>query len=173
MSDPPEERQRWPLLSDALEICERTVNKVYQAADEEAQHYQRNHKIITALAAIFGTAAVLLAIVQLSSFVPGRWSVPSEFVAALIALFAVILGLVASFQRRYLLERHKAERYRLVKFAFLTDSDLWRANPPPRQPSSGPTEPGSRGYRHDDARCTRCLGRARRCPQHTSGEPDG
>jgi hypothetical protein len=36
MSDPPEERQRWPLLSDALEICERTVNKVYQAADEEA-----------------------------------------------------------------------------------------------------------------------------------------
>jgi hypothetical protein len=128
MSDPPGERRQWPPLSGALEVCERTVNKVYQAADGEARHYQRNHKIITALAAICGTAAVLLAIVQLSSFVPGRWPVSAEFVAALIALLAVILGLVASLQRRYLLERHKAERYRLAKFAFLTDPQLWHGN---------------------------------------------
>jgi hypothetical protein len=73
MSDPPDERRRWPLLCDALETCERSVNKVYQTADAEAKHYQRNHKIITVLAAVCGTAAVLLAIVQLASFVPGRW----------------------------------------------------------------------------------------------------
>jgi hypothetical protein len=125
MSDPLEERQRWPLLSDALEVCERTVNKVYQAADAEAQHYQRNHRIITVLAAVFGTGAVLSAIVQLASFVSAGWPLPAEFAAALIAFFAVILGLMASFQRRYLLERHKAERYRLVKFAFVTDPVLW------------------------------------------------
>jgi hypothetical protein len=125
MSDPLEERQRWPLLSDALEVCERTVNKVYQAADAEAQHYQRNHRIIAVLAAVFGTGAVLFAIVQLASFVSGGWPLPAEFAAALIAFFAVILGLMASFQRRYLLERHKAERYRLVKFAFVTDPVLW------------------------------------------------
>jgi hypothetical protein len=125
MSDPPDERRRWPLLYDALEICEHGVNRVYQTADAEAQHYQRSHKIITALAAACGTAAVLLAIVQLASFVPGRWSMSAEFAVALIALFAVILGLVASLQRRYLLERHKAERYRLAKFAFLTDPALW------------------------------------------------
>jgi hypothetical protein len=125
MSDPPDERRRWPLLYDALETCERGVNKVYQTADAEAQHFQRNHRIITALAAVCGTAAVLLAIVQLASFVPGRWPMSAEFAVALIALFAVILGLVASFQRRYLLERHKAERYRLVKFAFLTDPVAW------------------------------------------------
>ena len=72
MADPPDERQQWPLLHDPLELCERTVNKVYRAADAEAQQYQRNHQIITALAAIFGTIAVLLAIVQLSSFVRER-----------------------------------------------------------------------------------------------------
>jgi hypothetical protein len=125
MSDPPGERRRWPRLCDALETCERGVNKVYQTADAEAKHYQRNHRIITALAAVCGTGAVLLAIVQLASFVPGRWPMAVEFTVALIALFAVILGLVASFQRRYLLERHKAERYRLAKFAFLTDPALW------------------------------------------------
>lgn len=63
MADPPDERQQWPVLHDPLELCERTVNKVYRAADAEAQQCQRNHKIIAALAAIFGTTAVLLAIV--------------------------------------------------------------------------------------------------------------
>ena len=127
MADPSDERQRWPLLAEALEVCERTVNKVYRAADAEAQHYQRNHHVITVLAATFGTIAVLLAIVQLSSFVRERvfLTVSGEFVAALIALVAVILGLVASFQRRYLLERHKAERYRLLKFSFLIDPMLY------------------------------------------------
>ena len=130
MADPPDERQQWPLLHDLLELCERTGNKVYRVADAEAQQYQRHHKIITALAAVFGTTAVLLAIVQLSSFVRERGLLPTsgEFVAALIALFAMILGLVASFQRRYLLERHKAERYRLLKFGFLIDPDLYTGN---------------------------------------------
>jgi hypothetical protein len=130
MADPPDERQQWPLLHDPLELCERTVNKVYRAADAEAQQCQRNHRIITAMAAVFGTTAVLLAIVQLSRFVRERGLLPTsgEFVAALIALFAVILGLIAAFQRRYLLERHKAERYRLMKFGFLIDPDLYTGN---------------------------------------------
>ena len=153
MADPLHERQQWPLLHDPLELCERTVNKVYRVADAEAQQYQRNHQSITAPAAVFGTTAVLWAIVQLSSFVRERGLLPTsgEFVAALIALFAVILGLVASFQRRYLLERHKAERYRLLKFGFLIDPDLYTGNEAEARRPDGPLQPRGCGCCGDDA----------------------
>lgn len=126
MTDTAEEQRRWPALQEALALCEDTVNKVYRTADTEAQRCQRHHNLITRLAALCGTVAVLLAILQLSSFAGeyGFLQVSVEFIAALIALFAVVLGLVAAFQRRYLLERHKAERYRLLKFGFLIDPAL-------------------------------------------------
>src|SRR5688500_1182929 len=94
MTDTADDRQRWPALQDALERREDTVNKVYHSADREAQRYQRHHPLITRLAAVFGAAAVLLAILQLSSFAGeyGFLHVSVEFVAAMIALFAVILG---------------------------------------------------------------------------------
>jgi hypothetical protein len=130
MSDSPRDRAHWSALREALEVCETTVNRVYQRADEEARRHQRNHKIVTAVAATVGTIAVLLAILQLARVIdiPSFWLASGEFVVAMIALFAVILGLVASLQRRWLLERHKAERYRLVKFGFLIDPQMWSGN---------------------------------------------
>ena len=48
-----------------------------------------------------------------------------ETVSALAALVAVVLGLFIAFKARWLLERHKAERLRLLKFGFLLDPDVW------------------------------------------------
>jgi hypothetical protein len=130
MSDSPRDRERWPALREALEICERTVNQVYQSADAEARRHQRRHRWVTAFAAVLGTFAVIFAILQLAKYIdiPKFWLASWEFAAAMIALFAVILGVVAALQRRWLLERHKAERYRLAKFGFLIDATMWSGN---------------------------------------------
>jgi hypothetical protein len=55
----------------------------------------------------------------------GEISDTLEPVAALAAFAAVLLGLIVAKLDRWLVERHKAERCRLLKFGFLTDPALW------------------------------------------------
>jgi hypothetical protein len=112
-------------LRDVLTLCRGTVEVSYRKADALALRHQRYHRLLTIIAAVFGTFAVLLAIVQLSGLFPGMWPVQVSGIAAAFALIAVIAGLVSSQQLNWLLERHKAERYRLLKFRFLIDPVLW------------------------------------------------
>ena len=73
---------------------------------------------------------MLLAISQLAFPESTGWlgigDVPTiETVSALAALAAVVLGLLIALKARWLLERHKAERLRLLKFRFLLDPAAW------------------------------------------------
>lgn len=120
-------------LSDALIKCRDVIIKRYNSADTSAMQEQKLHRIITLCAVLFGTVAVLFAILQLLfvilqllHFIPSVvWPMWVEIPAAVLALVAVIRGLSQALQRKWLLERHKAERFRLLKFRSLIDLDLW------------------------------------------------
>jgi hypothetical protein len=125
MHDLPQDMPPNQPLRDALTLCQKTVEPAYRQADALALRHQRYHRLLTITAAVFGTTAVLLAIVQLSDLFPGMWPVQLSGIAVALALIAVITGLVSSQRFNWLLERHKAERYRLLKFRFLIDPVLW------------------------------------------------
>ena len=121
MYDDPSGLEGHGLLATALRVLQKEVSEPYWCCNQEALRLQRWHRAITRLALIAGTTAVLMAILQL----PLRelhwfWlatNVPYiEFVAAVLAAGFVIWGLLQGVQKQWLLERHKAERLRFLKY---------------------------------------------------------
>ena len=130
MIDTPKQMEYWNLLREPLRRCTEVVFTAYERADAAARRHQRRHRLLANFAALFGTTAVLFAIFQLAlpQFVESLdlWSVPTlETLAALAALAAVVLGIMIAGKARWLLERHQAERLRLVKFRFLIGPEIW------------------------------------------------
>lgn len=134
MNDDPEKEiiDRCPALARALGSLGETIFKAYDAADSSALRQQKAHRWAALTVAVFGTLAVVLAILQLalgslpfvsSVLVHSTWL--GEFVAAGLALLVVLVGLWFALQAGWLLERHKAEVLRGHKFRFLADPDLW------------------------------------------------
>jgi hypothetical protein len=121
--------QQWSLLAARLEECRQIVEPVFEKADAAALRHQRKHQWLTKIAAVAGTIAVVWVIMELPWLriePEPKWILTwVEPLAALIALVAVVLGLVVSQLDSWLVERHKAERCRLLKFAFLTDPVIW------------------------------------------------
>jgi hypothetical protein len=77
-------------------------------------------------AAILGTLAVLLATLELSPIKLPHINVEEfEVTTAILAAGAVILGLLLHFKDDWILDRVKAERFRLLKFGFIIDPDSW------------------------------------------------
>ncbi len=135
MHDTPEEMAQWGPLAAALQSCQDIVEPAYQAADHTAVHFQRQHQAITVAAAVFGTFAVLFAILQLPRIISGFVvSIPvAEGITAAIAFIAVLLGIFTLRQVRWMFLRHKAERFKFLKFHFLIDPHLWGADPDERE----------------------------------------
>jgi len=125
MEDSKEDLAHFQPLSDILTGCHKILFRRYKKSDKAAIRHQKHHRRLTIIAAVCGTIAVLFAIVQLSGLFLFPWPMWVEALAALITLVAVILGLEQSRHPRWLLERHKAERYRLLKFRALIEPALW------------------------------------------------
>lgn len=125
MIDADKELPAHPRLREAIQYSSVTLLTHYGEADYRALNQQKWHRRMAALAAVLGTLAVLLALVELSHLIPGSLPAGVEIVAVVIAAAAVVLGGLLSFQRHWLLERHKAERCRLLKFGFITDPEFW------------------------------------------------
>jgi hypothetical protein len=123
--DTEEELSLYRPLRDVLIFCRDAFFSIYKEADKKAERNQWHHNILTIFAAVFGTIAVLFAIVQLSGFFPTPWPMWVEVIAAIIALLAVLIGWAQARQKQWLLQRHKAERLRLLKFRLLIHPDLW------------------------------------------------
>ena len=112
-------------LADALVYCRELLLPLYYAANRGAMKDQKTYRIISAVAVSCGTVAVLFAIVQLSGLLRAPWPLWTEVFAALSAVVAVVLGLMLSKQSAWLLQRNKAERFRLLKFGSIIDPRLW------------------------------------------------
>lgn len=128
MEDTPDELRRWPHLHRALQACGEAILPIYLKADDAAIRHQRWHRWLTLAAALFGTITVLAGILQLSRLVNPAWPLGVEVAAALFAVFAVLLGVLSLRQKQWLLERHKAEQCRLLKFRFLIDPAIWQSS---------------------------------------------
>jgi hypothetical protein len=127
MFDSTEDLVRYRPIAGALETLDGILGTTYDVADKGAIRHQKHHRALTLLAAVFGTAAVLFAIAHLSGIFPAPWPMWVEVLAATVATCAVLLGVVQAQHMQWLLQRHKAERCRLLKFRFLIDPGLWSA----------------------------------------------
>jgi len=135
MHDASEEMAQWKPLAAALQSCQDVVEPAYRAADRTAMHFQRQHQLITISAAVAGTVAVLFAILQLPSIIRGFVvSFPiAEGITAAIAFVAVLLGIFTLRRVGWMFLRHKAERFKFLKFRFLIDPRLWGADADERE----------------------------------------
>src|SRR5215208_3978926 len=133
IDDSPEDYDLWPNLAPILRECEVTISAAYHREDAAAKRYQSRYRRLVFIAALCGMLAVIFAIMQLSdllSALPPYWVSGGEVLAATVAVVAVIFGLWATFAKKWILEREKAERCRFLKFTFLINPDLWSGVPP-------------------------------------------
>lgn len=142
MHDSPEDLQRYPSLANPLESCRR-IEEEFNRADGRAVAFRRAHRWMTHGAALSATVAVATAIVALCYYPIGfdsqpfapKW-LPSRHVMSLIELWSagvaivvVIFGWIGQFKEKWLLWRHQAESYRLLRYRFLIHPAVWRGAP--------------------------------------------
>ena len=130
-------------LEELLRLWNRLVREElgtvqsFPAYDRQAQVQQIWHQGMVIFAAITGTAAVLLAILQMARAELFRAIFAvfeyGELVAAVAALVAVAVGLSIRFHTRWQLLRMKAEQYRFVKFHMVLHALAWLARTPAKR----------------------------------------
>lgn len=119
----------WPpeLSGDTIAELDKArfaISAVYESSNRSAGIHLILHKIIATAIAVCGTGAVALAILQLYEQTEHPRLAMTELVLACIASLAVFVGVGAAFMRRWLVQRHRAERCRFLKFDFLLEIAL-------------------------------------------------
>jgi hypothetical protein len=122
----------FPRLKGAIEFLDHELRPAYERADANAMRHQATHRRVAKLAIASGGLAIGFAIIQLALLqtVPGWAGIVAwvEAVAVLAGVFAVALGLWARFDRNWLLQRHIAERLRMLKFRSLGRHEVWKGD---------------------------------------------
>ncbi len=115
-------------LHAALEWLEEKVTRPWRLADQKALRSQSHHRLLARAAIVTGTAAIVLAVVQLSiKQTSPKWigaALVLEAIAVAAAFVAVIVGLTAKYNHQWLSQRHLAELLRMLKFSAL--EEIWR-----------------------------------------------
>jgi hypothetical protein len=126
MRDSSAEIAYWAPLE--LEAC-RPLADAFDVVDAAALVHQRWHRRWTFAAAVFGGLAVLCAIWELGF---GQLYPAAEqplFVIEAVALLATAASLLTGWRQgrknEWLLNRHKAEMYRLARFEFVIHPEVW------------------------------------------------
>jgi hypothetical protein len=117
-------------LGQALKECKNRLLAQYFRSDYESLKRQAIHRKVAIISVITGVAAIFFAILQVGiiDLFFSNFKLPfqiGEFVAIIIAFIAVISGLYWHFHHDWLLQRHKAERYRLLKFRAIIHPKIW------------------------------------------------
>lgn len=134
MRDPFGEAAELPLLSRFLHEFGPVV-EAFHAAEERAFIFQRQYRKDVEAVKWTGLIAVLLAILILFLHdEPYQWpflgnlvlvAACTEAIAGAIALLVVFFGNARSHKNRWLLERNRAERCRMLKFRTMVDPEIW------------------------------------------------
>jgi hypothetical protein len=115
-------------LGEFLRFCEAKILRPYQEADHRALGNQKIHRRVILAAAWLTTATLLVTafntvfhdVIQRTT-----WTLVAELVFASATAAVVYLGLRGHWQKKWLLDRYRAERYRLAKFELLTSASFW------------------------------------------------
>jgi hypothetical protein len=162
-------RTAWAdLLTPEAQGLQRKILRAYHRSDTLAGSYQFRHRVATISGAACGTLAVCAAIYQLyqlAGHVPAAVAVQVdaavqnageavfqkaaifEVIFAVVAAVAVIAGAYMALMRSWLLERHRAERLRLLKYRLLLSDFLRTAA---AHPDSGLVDAASSFEEIDD-----------------------
>lgn len=125
MDDEPESSvlEPFPELQTALVWLNAKVTPQWREADTEALRSQTKHKLLARIALGSGTVAIVLSVIQLAMRVTSSTYTAmagyAELVIVGIAALAVLLGIKAKFDHRWLTQRNAAERLRMLKFRAL------------------------------------------------------
>jgi hypothetical protein len=111
-------------IREQIGFIDETVNVDFTNYDRYAIRDQRFHIYFAHTAVIGGTIAIIIALLQLTGFLPKELSLPGELIATLLSVVAVVTGTLWAFQKRWLLERYKAESFRILKFKSLIQPDF-------------------------------------------------
>lgn len=131
MEEAPEREHlaHFPRLEEALRFLDEHVKPVYSSADSEALLHQNRHRLLSRVAILGGGLAIGFAILQLAlkQSLPGwTWMAGAlEAVAVLAGLAAVGFGLWAKSDDQWFIQRHRAERLRMLKFQSLGRAEFW------------------------------------------------
>lgn len=132
MDDAPDSAHinRYPLLNKASDFLNEELGPAYREADHAATRHQTRHRLLAKIAITLGGSSIALAVVQLalkssggadSAHMVAIW----EIIAAVLAAIAVIFGLFSKYEHKWLVERHIAERLRMLKFRALGNARFW------------------------------------------------
>jgi hypothetical protein len=115
-------------IAEQIAYIDEIINKDFTKYDQDAMNDQYNHIFFAHTAVITGTLAILIPILQLTGFLPEELSLPGETFVTLLSVIAVVSGTLWAFQKRWLVERFKAESLRILKFRALLKSDFLCGN---------------------------------------------
>jgi hypothetical protein len=110
-------------LQTAIMWLTANVTPRWREADREALRSQTQHRNLARVAILAGTFAIVLSVIQLAlRLTSSRYVEMAGYVELIIvgiAGLAVLLGVIAKFDRRWLTQRNTAERLRMLKFRAL------------------------------------------------------
>jgi hypothetical protein len=112
-------------LIEALEILNKTILGAYRDADRKAIRNQKRYRSLAFWSTITGALAVLLALLPVSDSTLKNIATALEATCAAVSMGIVIYALIRETRESWLLERYRAERMRLEKFAALLDPHCW------------------------------------------------
>jgi hypothetical protein len=133
MDDLPEALSSAYPLHEALLLSQQLLLATHDRSDRDAARLEARWRNLTLWSSWAGAAALSLLAVQIS--LPALVAAPSavltnairigEAAAVVVALAALAWGAIAAVPKKAILDRHRAERCRLLKFRFLIDPNLW------------------------------------------------
>jgi hypothetical protein len=115
-------------IGEHIRLIDNLINEDYEKYDNYACRNQKFHVFFAHTAVLSGTVAILIALLQLTGFLPKELSLPWETIATLLSVTAVVTGMIWAVQRRWLLERYKAESLRILRFRALFQPDFLCGN---------------------------------------------
>ncbi|MCX6901614.1 MAG: hypothetical protein NT105_23285 [Verrucomicrobia bacterium] len=124
--------KRWPRLDQALKDQQEVLLPVWRKADQSAMEHQGLHRKFARVAVIACTAAVVLAILQMAVARQAptvvSLALALEVMAVVAGIVAVVIGMWTQGDRKWLCERNRAERLRILKFESLGWGALWASD---------------------------------------------
>lgn len=120
------------LLRDGLKHLETDLLPLWRDADASAKKYLFRHRCLAKTTILCGTSSIVFAIVQMAvsdqMLSLHSFAVALEVLAVVAGATAVLIGVLTKGDRKWLCERNRAERLRVLKFKSLGWEELLDRN---------------------------------------------